>query len=146
MTSTVADVYTALETLAGTALPAFQIVPGQVGTYIAQQQLLLGDATGTETPKTLASGWMAEAYEITCELHCYTGGQDIAAVRTAVITAWQSLRTAIDADHTLGISDAMEAWISNYTVKAGYASNPSGEPVGVSAQCQFTVRITNLTT
>lgn len=146
MTSTVGDVLDALGALAGSALPTFDVIAGQVGTYVSPNQLLLGDVHGTETQLTLGAGNFSESYDITCELHCYAGGVDITGRRTAAIAAWQTLRSAINTDPTLGISDAMHAWISEYTLTAGFDGvDQSNTVTGVSAQCKFTVQVSNVT-
>lgn len=140
MASSIPSVYAALTALAETALPDAQIVQGQVGQYIADEQLLFGNTDFADTPRTVGyPTFFSEAYSIQCEAWMHQGGKDLNALRIAVMVMYEAFRDAVYVDRSLGLPEPLQAWLGSGTVAAGFDTN------GISASVVFAVNVTNLT-
>ena len=143
MASSVQTVLAALEALLATALPGVQKVVGEVGTFVAQEQYLLGDITGQDTPTLVMGGHpqtFAESYDVSLQLRSFKGGQDIEGRRTRGIAMKDAVRDALAADMSLGLGAAFRVYLATYTVRSGF--DASGD--GVACEVDLSIHVDNL--
>lgn len=142
MASSIPAAVAALEALAAAALAGVQQTVGQTGTYVAAEQFLVGDITGSDRPATLMGGApqsFAESYDISCQVRSFSGGDDLKTRRTRALAMKDAIRDALAADMSMG-HVVLEAYLATYTVRTGF----DGSDQGVTSEVDLTVHVDNL--
>lgn len=148
MSYTISATRDALLTLASSTLglPDGAVGRGQFGTYIADEQFLLGSATGEPGSRGdwepanvgLPSLW-SESYDVAAQIRVYAGDDDIPAREDRAETLMQSFADGLHADQSLG-GVVLRAYLASWSLTSGVTSKG-----GTAAEMDLTVRVVNIT-
>lgn len=146
--STLIPVRAALLTLTSAlGLPDGAVGRGQFGTYIADEQFLLGAANAGEP--NAETSWVPanvglpsiwdEAFDVQCEIRTAAGDVDIDTREIRAEALFDTYRAAVLADQSLG-GLVLRAYISDATLTSGMTTGG-----GSAAEVRFTVHVINQT-
>lgn len=141
MASSVPSALTALTAVVTAAVPSATVIHGEVGTYVAAVQVVIGDVNGSDTPATLVGGApqsYAESYDITTTARAWSGGDDLKAIRTQGLAMKDAIRDALAADQSMG-GVVNQAYLARYTVRTAFDEHGKG----VACEVGLTIHVDN---